>query len=128
VIVDPERRRAGTTSDYRASTHDIAPTLLSMAGVDPPRQMEGVDLSRIFGGRNPPRRAFAYGGYRNSHYLRNDRWTFFADNRMQYPRLYDRRKDPAEQHDLARRHPQLVRELHAKVLEQAGGRLPFYPS
>ena len=43
-----------------------------MTGVDAPRQMEGVDL-RGFGGRNPPAAGFAYGGYRNSHYLRNDR-------------------------------------------------------
>ena len=46
VIVDPARRRAGSTSAYRASTHDIGPTLLSMTGVDPPREMEGVDLSQ----------------------------------------------------------------------------------
>ena len=56
-----------------------------MTGVEAPRQMEGADLSRIFKGRDPSGRAFAYGGYRNSHYLRNDRWTFFADNRMKTP-------------------------------------------
>jgi arylsulfatase A-like enzyme len=88
--------------------------------------MEGFDLSRIFSGRSPGSRPFAYGGYRNSHYLRNDRWTYFADNRMKSPKLYDRRRDPAELHDVARRHPELVRELHAKVVEEAGGRLPYY--
>ena len=57
VIVDPSRRLAGKTSHYRASTHDIGPTLLSMTGADPPREMEGVDLSRIFRGRQPPKRS-----------------------------------------------------------------------
>jgi arylsulfatase A-like enzyme len=127
VIVDPTGRRAGTTTDYRASTHDIGPTLLSMMGVDPPREMEGVDLSQILRGSEPARRPFAYGGYSNSHFLRDDRWTFFADNRMERPRLYDRRKDAAEIHDVAGRHPEIVRELHAKVVKEAGGRLPFYP-
>ena len=127
VIVDPSRRLAGKTSNYRASTHDIGPTLLSMAGADPPREMEGVDLSRIFRGRQPPKRSFAYGGYSNSHYLRTDRWTFFADNQMRNPHLYDRRKDVAELHDVSARRPEVVRELHAKVVEEAGGRLPFYP-
>jgi hypothetical protein len=28
---------------------------------------------------------------------------------------------------VARRHPDVVRELHARVVEEAGGRLPFYP-
>ena len=127
VIVDPARRRAGRTSDYRASTHDIAPTLLSMTGVDPPREMEGVDLSQLFHGREPPKRPFAYGGYANSHYLRNDRWTYFADNRMRNPSLFDRRRDRAELQNVAKRHPDVVRELHARVVEEAGGRLPFYP-
>jgi hypothetical protein len=101
--------------------------LLSMTGTEVPRQMEGVDLSRIFGGRDPRGRPFAYGGYRNSHYLRNDRWTFFADNRMKSPKLYDCHRDPAEIHDVSHGHPEVVRELHAKVVEEAGGRLPFYP-
>ena len=35
--------------------------------------------------------------------------------------------DPAEVHDAAHRHPELVRKLHAKVVEEADGRLPFYP-
>ena len=90
-------------------------------------EMEGVDLSQLFHGREPPRRPFAYGGYANSHYLRNDRWTYFADNRMRSPSLFDRRRDRAELHNVAKRHPDIVRELHEKVVEEAGGRLPFYP-
>jgi arylsulfatase A-like enzyme len=97
-----------------------------MTGVDPPREMEGVDLSLLFRGRKPPERPFAYGGYRNSHYLRNDRWTFFADNRLRDPSLFDRRRDAAELHNVARRHPEVVRKLHAMVVEEAGGRLPYY--
>ena len=46
---------------------------------------------------------------------------------MRNPHLYDRRKDVAELHDVSARHPEVVRELHAKVVEEAGGRLPFYP-
>ena len=37
ILVHPEHRRAGQASDWFASTHDLAPTLLSMAGVRPPR-------------------------------------------------------------------------------------------
>jgi arylsulfatase A-like enzyme len=98
-----------------------------MAGVDPPPLMQGINLSRLFHGIQPPRRDYLYGGYRNSHYLRSDRWTFFADNRMKRPRLYDRSKDPAELHDLARRYPEVARELHSIVVEHAEGRLPYYP-
>ncbi len=50
VMVDPAGRGAGTTSSYFASTHDVAPTLMSMAGVQPPAYMEGEDLSPLFDG------------------------------------------------------------------------------
>jgi arylsulfatase A-like enzyme len=127
VVVDPGRRRAGTRTPYRASTHDVARTVLSMTGIEPPPGMEGADLSSLFAGRQPPARAFAYGGYANSHYLRDERWTLIADNRLRRPQLYDRRSDPAEARNVAGRYPALVRELHGKVVERAGGRLPYYP-
>ena len=41
IWVDPAGRRAGEQEGYRASTHDIGPTLLAMAGVEPPESMEG---------------------------------------------------------------------------------------
>ena len=49
-----------------------------------------------------------------------------ADNRMRRPQPYDRRSDQGETRNLADRHPRLARELHAKVVERAGGRLPWY--
>ena len=127
VIVHPERRRAGQTTPYRASPHDLGRTLLAMTGVDPPPLMQGINLSRLFRGVQPPRRDYLYGGYANSHYLRSDRWTFFADNRMRNPHLFDRRQDIAELHDVAERYPDVARELHSIVVDHAEGRLPYYP-
>ena len=46
ILVHPHRRRAGQESPWFASTHDVAPTLLSMAGVRRPHRMTGPDLSR----------------------------------------------------------------------------------
>ena len=127
VIVDPERRRAGASTPYRASPHDLGRTLLAMTGVNPPPLMQGINLSRLFAGVQPPRRDYLYGGYANSHYLRSDRWTFFADNRMRKPHLYDRRSDVAELNNLAERYPEVTQELHSVVVEHAEGRLPYYP-
>ena len=127
VLVDPGRRRAGGRTPYRASTHDIGRTVLSMTGIGAPPDMEGADLSQLFRGRQPPARAFAYGGYANSHYLREDRWTLIADNRLRRPQLFDRRSDAAETRNVADLHPEVVSELHRKVVERAGGRLPYYP-
>jgi arylsulfatase A-like enzyme len=126
VIVDPQRRGAGARRRYFASTHDIAPTILSMVGVPAPPSMTGNDLSAFLRGGKAPARPFAYGGYANSFYLRSDRWVLFGENRPAGLKLFDLERDRGENRNLARRRPQLARELHEQVVERAGGRLPYY--
>jgi arylsulfatase A-like enzyme len=126
VVVDPDGRLAGRASTYFASTHDIGPTILAMAGLDAPRWMEGVDLSPLFRGRRLPERRYAYGGYSNAHYIRSDEWAFVGSNGRGARKLFDLKRDPGEHRDLAHRHPQLARRLHRLVVEEAGGRLPYY--
>ena len=126
VIVHPERRLAGQSEAYFASTHDLAPTLLAMAGVRAPQSMDGVDLSSLFEGRRPPERPFAYGGYSNAHYLRSDRWALIASNRADNVKLFDLRHDPGERENLAAGRPHMARKLHGQVVERAGGKLPYY--
>jgi arylsulfatase A-like enzyme len=126
VVVDPARRRAGAASPYLAQTHDIAPTLLSLAGVRAPRGMTGVDLSPLFSHRRPRPRRLAYGGYANSLYARSDRWKLIADNRGRARRLYDVRHDRAETRDLSERHPRRAAAMLDAVERRAGGRPPYY--
>jgi arylsulfatase A-like enzyme len=126
IVVDPRRGRSPRVSDWYASTHDIAPTLLSMAGVPVPGRMEGVDLSLPLRGERLPQRTYAFGGYSNEFYIRTDRWAMWADNRPARFHLYELRRDPGEYTNVARRHSRLVRELYATVRERAGGRLPYY--
>jgi arylsulfatase A-like enzyme len=128
LMVDPARRRAGETSDYLAQTHDIGPTLLAMAGVRRPKEMDGVDLSPLLARRRPPERSLAYGGYANWLYARNERWSFVSENRGRGRRLYDLARDPLERDNVARRHPRLIDELYRRVVRQAGGRPPIYRS
>jgi arylsulfatase A-like enzyme len=126
ILADPARRRAGEQSRYRASTHDIAPTLLSIAGAEVPAAMDGTDLTRLLAGSPGPDRPYSYGGYSNSFFIRSDRWAMFGENRPGDFRLFDLGQDPGEGRDLAQARPHLVRRLHAKVRDGAGGRLPYY--
>lgn len=126
AIVHPERKEAGSTSPYFASTHDVAPTLLSLAGIRPPRGMDGQDLSPLFDGQTLPQRPFAYGGYFNHLYVRTDRWSYVADNRGDERRLYDLTLDPAELNDVASENADVHEELHARLLETIGGPPPYY--
>jgi arylsulfatase A-like enzyme len=120
ILVDPAGGRRGETSDRLAQTHDIGPTLLSMAGVRPQRGMDGLDL------RATRRRQLAYGGYANWHYARTDEIAFVSSNRGRGRRLFDLGRDPGERHNLAHRHPKKIDKLYRVVVDRAGGHLPVY--
>jgi arylsulfatase A-like enzyme len=126
IVVDPHRRRAGRTSAYFASTCDVGPTVLAMAGIRRPRHMDGVDLSPLLRDRSLPERRLSWGGYANWFYARTDRWALISDNGLRHPRLYDLARDPREARNVAERHPGKVGELSRAVLRRAGGRLPVY--
>jgi arylsulfatase A-like enzyme len=126
VIVHPERRRAGQRSRYFAQTHDVAPTVLAMAGVPAPGSMNGVDLSGLFGGGQPHARPYAYGGYTNSFYIRTERWKLFGDNRGRDFHLHDPRRDSNEYRNVAASHRKTSAHLYRTVRRRAGGALPYY--
>ena len=127
IVVHPERRKAGQTRRWFASTHDVAPTLVSMAGLPVPEAMDGVDLSRFFDGRKVPERDYAWGGYGNSFFARTEHWKAFGRNYGDELHLYDPRRDPRETRDLVRANPGKARELFGEVRARAGGTLPYYP-
>ncbi|HEY6779655.1 MAG TPA: sulfatase [Thermoleophilaceae bacterium] len=126
IVVDPERRKANRSRSYFASTHDVGPTILSMAGLDVPERMTGVNLGAFFSGRRPPERPYAYGGYGNYHYVHTDKWKLWARNDHADVHLIDRKGDPGEHRNLARSHRKKVHELEAVVRRKAGGPLPYY--
>jgi arylsulfatase A-like enzyme len=129
MIRHPEGKRAGEWSDYFASTHDIAPTLLSFMGVRAPGMMNGEDLSVLFDGGEPPERRWFTACYDN-YLLAGDRdWFLLADSEGRRKRLYDKRADPQELHDVAAEHPEIVARLWRVLEDEAGGTLPqFGPS
>jgi arylsulfatase A-like enzyme len=127
IVVDPRGAARPGTSDYLAQTHDVGPTVLSLAGVRRPDGMDGVDLSPLLSGRRPREaRKFAYGGYANWHYARTQEWGYVAMNRGVGRRLYDLEKDPAERRNIAREHPKRIDELHRAIVRRAGRDLPVY--
>jgi arylsulfatase A-like enzyme len=127
IVAHPDGRAAGDTSTYFASTHDVGPTLLSLVDIDPPRWMEGTDLSPVLAGGQPPeRRDFHYGGMYNRFFIRTDDWVLIGDNQGNERTLYNLPTDPHEFFDVVKRHPDVSDELYRQVLDAAGGPLPYY--
>jgi arylsulfatase A-like enzyme len=127
LIRHPEGKGAGEVSEYYASTHDVAPTILSSLGIEPPKPMEGQDLSVFFDGGKPEERAHFTLGYDEYVWTRDDRYVMFARNDGAEAKLYDLRTDPSMNRDIAGEHPDIVRRMFDDyVLKDAGGPLPKY--
>ncbi len=122
MIRHPRGRRAGTRSDYFASTHDIAPTVLSMLGRRAAKGMDGVDLSVMFRGRRPPRRTHQTASYGSYVSATDGRWLLIADNQGRHKQLYDTKRDRRERRDIAAAHPAVVGRLWRQVIRDGGGR------
>jgi arylsulfatase A-like enzyme len=123
----PEGAGAGKTSDYYASTHDVAPTILGHLGIEPPEPMDGEDLSVILGGGSPEERSHFSLGYHNYVWARDETYTFFSRNDGTEARLYNVREDPKMQNDIALENQAVLNKMFGEyILEDAGGPLPKY--
>jgi arylsulfatase A-like enzyme len=124
MIRHPEGLGAGETSDFFASTHDVAPTILGILGLLPQERMDGQFLSILMeGGELEPRDHFTL-GYADHVWARDDRYLMFSRRDRSEPHLYDLQNDPETKNDLAERDPDRVRRMFEDyVLADAGGSL-----
>jgi arylsulfatase A-like enzyme len=127
LLRDPDGRGAGAKSGYYATTSDLAPTLLSMAGAPPSRRFEGADLSPLLDGGAPAEeRPFAYGGYGNFSFIRDERRALVVRNDNGWRLFYDLERDPREQRDVARRQARQADAMWRRLVDEVGRRPPRY--
>jgi arylsulfatase A-like enzyme len=128
LIRHPEGRAAGETSDYFASTHDVAPTILGFLGAEQPEQVEGADLSVILDGGEPEQERDHFTlGYDDHVWTRDDRYVRFGHNNGTQAKLFDILEDPEMNNDLAAQRPDIAKRMFDEyVLGDAGGPLPTY--
>lgn len=127
VLRWPGRIRAGQRSKLLLTHVDFAPTLLGLAGIRPPRQMQGTDLSReILGGGAGPESAYfqIFGPYQAGGVeagwrgVRTQAW-MYARYRERPWVLYDLARDPFEMRNLAgsREAARIEREMESRLQE-----------
>lgn len=127
LIRHPEGKGAGQTSDYFASTHDVAPTVLGALGVKPTQPMDGVDLTAFLEGKEPPERTHITTAFNNFVWVRNDRYALICRNDGAEPKLYDLQSDPQMEQNIADQNPKIVHQMFELVIEDSGGKpLPAY--
>jgi uncharacterized sulfatase len=130
---------AGRTSAEPASTLDLFPTLVRLAGGQVPddRPLDGRDILPLLAGRadSLPTRPLYY--YRNAELegVREGRWKLRLTRHLRpelrpadplTPELFDLDRDPGEHYNVAAEHPDVVARLRARMeafAREAGGRL-----
>jgi arylsulfatase A-like enzyme len=105
----------GIVDPNLVSLVDIAPTLLSMAGLEIPEVMEGRNIfDRPSSKQWRDQRIFAQ--YSNALYcVRTPRWKLIQRTANQRVRLFDLHRDPGERRDLSARHPDIAAGLLAEL-------------
>jgi len=123
----PGRIAPGSVSAELASTLDILPTCLSLAGVELPagRVLDGADISTVLLGTGPsPRKAmFFYRGTR-LYAVRKGPWKAHFTTQAGYrdkphphdpPLLFHLDLDPSEQYDVAKQNAKVVADIQAEA-------------
>jgi arylsulfatase A-like enzyme len=126
MIRHPEGKRAGDTSDYFVSTHDVAPTILSFQGLVVPGRMDGEDLTVMFDGADPPERPYWTTAYADQVAAGDGRWLLIADNQGKERRLFDTQEDPDEEKNVSGANSEVVNRLWQNLLDDAGGTMPIF--
>ena len=128
LIRHPQGAGAGQTSDFFASTHDVAPTVLGSLGMDVPAAMGGQDLSVLLDGGDPEQeRPHFTLGYDEYVWARDDRYAMISRNDGAEAKLFDIQEDPGMDTDIASDNQDVVRRMFDDyVIGDAGGPLPRY--
>ena len=124
LIRHPRGEKAGDDIDWYASTHDVAPTLLSPPGPHDPRQDARRGPDALFDGvdqEDLPDRPFSITASGSLIMVRDKRWLMVADREQMERRLYDDDEE-ADDDDIKKRYDD-VAERRARPADRhvAGG-------
>jgi arylsulfatase A-like enzyme len=128
LIRDPHGRKAGDESDWFASTHDVAPTVLSWFGVTTPGKMEGEDLTALLADDDLPPRPWFTSALDSQVIVGDTHWMLLARTDKQHRHLYetDDAHDPEDISNETIDKPTQLEELWRAALVAGGGTLPEF--
>ncbi|MGH9660215.1 MAG: arylsulfatase [Bryobacteraceae bacterium] len=112
IVRWPGKVRAGESSDHPWAFWDFLPTLAELAGVEPPRGLDGVSIAPLLTGGVPRERRYLYwehhAGRRFIQAVRMGDWKALRFGLRAPLELYHLAQDPAEETNVAAQHPAVI--------------------
>jgi arylsulfatase A len=107
---------------------DVTPSLCALAGVTPPPDLDGEDLSQLLRGQTRPARGPVYLFHRQNLWaMRSEQWKYHVYGLLfdfppgyplgpeWWPTLYDVVEDPREEYTVANLHPDVLARLRPQL-------------
>ncbi len=117
IIRVPGMKKPGRHTEEIVSTIDLYPTLMELCGIPLSYEVDGKSFSAIFFRRRIRGwEGIAYSYFNNGVTMRNKKYRLTRYSRKEEPvvELYNHRKDPFENRNIADQHPRRVKVLSAK--------------
>lgn len=125
IVRFPDKRSAGTTQNNLTSMIDLAPTVLSLAGIPTPAHMQGQAFYGPYAAKKPRQHIFAARDRLDSEY---DRVRTVHDGRYQYVRNFEPNKPLYMDVAFRKQQPMMAEILQlrdAGKLNRNGGAIPM---
>lgn len=124
IMCWPSRLPAGKVYEQPISTLDIAATAVALAGLQADNRLDGVNLiPHLTGDDQRPPHAELYWRFWNQAAVRSGRWKYIqAGNAAKY--LFDVTSDEHEKRNLITAHPDIARDLAAKLSDWTSHLVP----
>jgi arylsulfatase A-like enzyme len=116
IVRWPGKIQPGRVSDYVWAFWDFLPTAAELAGVAPPRDIDGLSVAAELLGRPQREHEYLYWEFHErgfSQAVRRGRWKAVRAGKSGKTELYDLGEDPGEIRDVSARHPELVADMES---------------
>jgi arylsulfatase A-like enzyme len=120
---------AGRTSDHVWAHWDVLPTLADLAGLKPPRGLDGISMARALRGQKQQAHEFLYWEFHERGFqqaVRMGSWKALRLKQGDPLELYDLKSDPREERQVANGNPRIVGRIE-QYLKGARAESPYWP-
>jgi arylsulfatase A-like enzyme len=114
----PEHVAPGAVSDHPSAFWDFLPTACELAGIDPPKGIDGLSFLPELLGREQAKHEYLYWQYRGKEAVRKGPWKAVRLRPDKPMELYNLETDLGEELDVADKHPDVVAEMEGIVQDE----------